>query len=106
VEARHSLCAAGHITKSLAATDCIDKMRYRFPNGSPGHRGHSRLLPVIKRISPIPGLLMMVRQELPVTLDRIGAKLDHGSRDPPVQLGPLVAKRVLMAASWISACLN
>ena len=35
----------------------------------------------------------MVGEELRVTLDRIGAKLDQGNGDPAVQLGPLVAKK-------------
>ena len=68
-------------------------MRYRLPGGSPRHGGHSRLLPVIERIAPIAGFLKMVRQELRVTLDRIGAKIDQGNGDLAVQLSPLVAKK-------------
>ena len=68
-------------------------MRYRLPAGSPGHGGRSRRLPVIERVAPIAGFLKMVRQELRVTLDRIGAKFDQGNGDLAVQLGPLVAKK-------------
>src|SRR4030095_8787010 len=68
-------------------------MRYSFPSGGPGHGGRSSLLPVFKRITPITGFLKMVRQELRVTLDRIGTKLDQGNGDLAVQLGPLVAKK-------------
>ena len=68
-------------------------MRYSFPGGSPGHGGRSRLLPVFERATPIAGFLKMVRQELRVTLDRIGAKLDQGNGDLAVQLGPLVTKK-------------
>ena len=56
-------------------------MRYRLVAGSPGYGGRSCHLPAIKRITPIAGLLMMVRHKLRVTLDRIGAKLDQGNRN-------------------------
>ena len=68
-------------------------MRYSFPGGSPGHGGHSRLLPVIERVAPIAGFLKMVRQELRITLDRIGAKLTQSKGDLAVQLSPLVAEK-------------
>ena len=68
-------------------------MRYGLSAGSPGHCGCSRLLPLFERATPIGGSLKMVRQELRVTLDRIGAKLDQGNGDLAVQLNPLVAKK-------------
>ena len=34
-------------------------------------------MPLFERATPIGGSLKMVRQELRVTLDRIGAKLEH-----------------------------
>jgi hypothetical protein len=61
---------------------------------------------VFERAAPIAGFLKMVRQELRVTFDRIGTKLDQGNGDLAVQLGPWLRRRVPMAASWIRACLN
>ena len=36
---------------------------------------------MIKRVAPIAGFLKMVSQELGVTFDRSGAKLDQGNGD-------------------------
>jgi hypothetical protein len=71
-------------SSSLAAVNRIGKVR-----GSPGVAA----APAFASSSAPPRRLPeMVRQELR-TLDCIGAKLDQGSRDLAVQLGPLVAEK-------------